>query len=98
MECAKSTVRSQLRRQKIYSNKNAHELLKAKEHERKNSANRLAATASEGGDEDAKVEYKKKTKRSQTKQIKQIKQKRQQKRRVKKWTLQHHRKELLNRK
>ena len=59
MECAKSTVRSQLRRQKIYSNKNAHELLKAKEHERKNSANRLAATASEGGDEDAKVEYKK---------------------------------------
>ena len=59
MECAKSTVRSQLRRQKIYSNKNAHELLKAKEHERKNSANRLAATASEGDDEDAKVEYKK---------------------------------------
>ena len=58
MECNKSTVRSRLRRQKIYSNKNAHELLKKKESERKNGANKLAPTLRES-DEDAKVEYRK---------------------------------------
>ena len=39
----KSTKQSQLNRQKIYNNKNAHEVLKEKEWERKNAANRLDA-------------------------------------------------------